>query len=579
MKPCFQSGLLFSCLVLLMFGSAPKCSADDTVYPQGTVALASPEILWRVAAPRGSVISRTSMTLDGEKVTPVYRSLRRALVYQPSRPLASGTHSVTCRLQLDTGETVRKSWSFAVADDALPFLPSPNAKQRTLLAEANAYRRLMGLPDFALNAALCAAAQGHSQYAAINEGEGHFETAGKSGFRGKSPWQRAQAWGYSAGASEDIAWGNPEEAISQLIGGPYHRLPFMEPGAPDFGAGYEPMGTPTTGVTLSGKWRRGVTTLNFHGKGGKGIVVYPVPDQTDVPLTFDGGETPNPLRLHTTKAKSGYIITLAAWGMRETLRFVRADLTQTDGEAVPFWINAPHNDSHLKNAIFVIPQKPLQPATTYQVKIVFAFGDDFPTERVWKFTTQENTGRPKRLAFAVPDLDAKNLLPTLPKAAASQEKIGTSGRETAGVSSAQNEEHSPEERELLELLNDFRKRADNLPALKFHPALRAAAQRHANDMAENGVTGHRGFDLSEVRDRVREAGYPAETSTQQIVNGRRYTFPQSVLDALVPLPLNRRSLLDSQWMECGIAHRTFTNARGDTVHVWVLVFGKPRPKE
>lgn len=549
------------CCVCVLLGSIRVSHAAEFVFPQGTVALARPEILWRVAAPRGKLLKQSEMTLDGQKVASVYRSLRHALTYQPDYALDAGFHSVTCRVQFDDGTAKRCSWTFRVADDALLFLPTPNATQRMLFQEANAYRRIMGLPDFVLNTALCATAQAHSEYAALNEGEGHGETDGKPGFRGRTPSERARAMGYTAGASEDISWSNSNDAIAQLIAAPYHRLPFMEPGSPDFGSGSQPL-TPVM-AAYGRNAQRTVTTLNFRGKGGQGIVVYPVPDQTDVPLTFDGGETPNPLRLHEgAGSKSGYIITLTVFGANGNLRFVRATLTDMDGAEVPVWINAPHNDSHLKNAVFVVPRKPLTLAMTYKISIVYAIGEGQENERMWSFSTQEKAGQGRRLAQIEPLSNSKRLLPDLGKTQASKSL-----------------EHSPEEAELLAQINQFRRRLDNLPALKADSALMAAAQRHTRDMAENHILGHRGFDLSEVADRVRDAGYVAEVTTQQIVIGKKYVSPEKVLDSLIPLPLNRRSLLDARWTECGISHRTFANAQGDTVHAWVMVFARPRSKE
>ena len=852
------------CLLLFSFAAAmclpvKPCRADDYVAPQGQIALSRPEISWNVWATNGRTITRTEMTVDGQTVAAVYRPAQRALIYQPASALALGTHSVACRVQLDNGAATQRTWEFSISSDALPSLPAPTSAQLALYQQANVYRQIMGLPNFVLSPALCATAQAHSEYAQKNPGEAHMETQGKPGFRGRTSSERAQAMGYSGGASEDMSWGNsPREAVTSLIEAPYHRLPFMEPGASDFGGGFQSLQSASArgakNVPQSSGMQGGITTLNFHGKGGKGIVLYPIPEQTDVPLMFSGGETPNPLRLHSASGSTGYVITLAVFGMDTPFRFVRASLTDQSGAAIPFWVNSPENDTHLKNAVFVIPHKPLRAGTTYEVKIGFSLGNR-DMERVWRFTTQgkpaarsprsalslakQNAEVPatplvpsalskgvfpvagktswvdsfnpngerkmrthhgqdlmaakmtpliacfdgivsfgrtatpnthnilniqgdnglsatymhinndtpgtddglgsERYAFAPglqsgshvyagqliafvgdsgnaenvgshchfelysregcinpkPFLDAatkltaplylltqRHLQPhekevrwegsvsladaqkrllvldvlatVLPKgkiksavkperqwivfneAAVIQSRedvprtlafadlkqgmtvsvIGTptqtgkaaSGRlaavetapdpaieegiaaekfvpsdkpfgtplETMPRKSAVPLEHSLSEAILLNLINGFRYRSDKLPALSPNSALMAAAQRHAQDMAKNGVTTHRGSDFSEVADRVRDAGYTAEAVTQQIVLGSRYTSAQFVLDSLVPLPLNRRSLLDTAWTDCGIAHRVFKSARGEEIHVWTIVFAKPR---
>ncbi len=841
--------MLFVCFVLSALGIVPECRADEFAAPQGQIALSRPEISWKIWATNGRAIARTEMQLDGRTVITIYQTAQRALVYQPNTPLSAGTHTVTCRVQLDDGAIAQHSWSFSVSANAIPTLPTPNANQRVLFEGANRFRRLMGLPDFVLNMALCAAAQAHSQYAVQNPGEAHGETEGKPGFRGKSPTDRVRAMGYSGGAGEDMAWGNPKESITQLIGAPYHRLPFMEPGSPNFGGGSS----------------EGVTTLNFHGQGGKGIVIYPIPEQTNVPLAFNGGETPNPLRMHPASGHTGYVITLAAFGMEGKLRFVRASLSDSSGGSVPFWVNSPENDNHLRNAVFVIPQKPLQSGTTYEVKIVFGFGNGGELDRTWRFTTQgkaangarlpgfaseptpklpkknetlplapigknvfpvagktswsdsfnpngerkmrthhgqdlmaakltplvacfdgvvsfgrtstpnrhnilsirgdngldatymhinndtpgtddglgseqyafapglqsgsrvyagqlvafvgdsgnaENTGAhchfelyrggeclnpkpfldtalkmnaplylltqrhlqpqssevrwegcvhladvtkrllvlevlatvlpggkvkaatkptrqyilfsetapiqsrddvPRPLTFAdlkqgmavsvigTPTQSGKaangrlaaadiGSAPTiaqtipqrfLPRANSEQEDVPETGQiairraEPAARKPITPREHSLSEAILLNLINGFRYRYDELPAVSANSALMAAAQRHARDMVENGTMTHRGSDLSSIADRVREAEYRADASTQQIIVGTQYATPQRVLDALIPLPLNRRNLLDKAWKDCGIAHRIFRNAQGEETHAWVIVFAQP----
>jgi hypothetical protein len=256
----------------------------------------------------------------------------------------------------------------------VPALPSLTAEQKTLFQEANRFRRIMGLPPFTLNPKLCAAAQAHCRYSFHNPGESHWETEGNLGFKGCLPSDRATAFGYESGVSEGMNFGGTaQDAVAGLMEAPYHRVPFMQPGSPEFGGGFH----------------FGVTTLNFSTTEGKSWAVYPGMDQRDVPLQFTGNEVPNPLRLHGVPAPVGYVVSLLVFGETENVTILFASMCDAKGKIVPCYVNTPQNDDRLPNGVFLIPHKPLLPFTQYTASVTFRRSDGQETAVTWSFTTRK----------------------------------------------------------------------------------------------------------------------------------------------------------------------------------------------
>ena len=87
------------------------------------------------------------------------------------------------------------------------------------------------------------------------------------------------------------------------------------------------------------------------------------------------------------------------------------------------------------------------------------------------------------------------------------------------------------------------------------PGLTVAAQRHANDMLENGVAGHIGSDGSSPRSRIADAGYTRTGYTGEIVywgTGSRAT-PSAALDGWMASLVHRAIILDCAFTAAGFA--------------------------
>ncbi|HEX4391613.1 MAG TPA: CAP domain-containing protein [Mycobacterium sp.] len=85
--------------------------------------------------------------------------------------------------------------------------------------------------------------------------------------------------------------------------------------------------------------------------------------------------------------------------------------------------------------------------------------------------------------------------------------------------------------------------------------LTAAAQRHANDMLKNGVSGHTGSDGSSPAARIADAGYTRTGYTGEIVywgTGSAAT-PSAALDLWMESPAHRAIILNCAFTAGGFA--------------------------
>jgi uncharacterized protein YkwD len=87
------------------------------------------------------------------------------------------------------------------------------------------------------------------------------------------------------------------------------------------------------------------------------------------------------------------------------------------------------------------------------------------------------------------------------------------------------------------------------------PRLTAAAQRHANDMLNNGVDGHIGSDGSSPQARIIDAGYTGAGYTGEIVywGTGSNASPRVALDLWMESPPHRAIILNCAYTAAGFA--------------------------
>jgi len=364
-----------SALVLAAATAAALCAAFGyRAYPpapQGVVRYAKVEVAWRVAPYGGARVTGVSLHLDGLAVPARYDERSGAVVWRPESPLATGRHAARCVVEFDGRYRAEKEWTFEVSPEAAVRLPDPSAEQVATVDRVNEIRRRLGLPEFWHEPSLAAAASSHSAFLATNRAFGHAQDPAMPGFTGRTARERAMAFGYAGSVWEDVGYSARPGAdlVRELFDAPYHRLPFLQPGAAPVGAG------------VSGPF----LTLNFGSAAEAGLTVSPAPDERDVPVSWDGVETPCPLDGHGLRGPVGYPI-VAAWFGEGKLELVEARLVDSKGAEVPTVANHPGNDPHLESAVFLIPRVPLSPGERYRVLLRVRIGGK-EAERDWSFAT------------------------------------------------------------------------------------------------------------------------------------------------------------------------------------------------
>ena len=124
-----------------------------------------------------------------------------------------------------------------------------------------------------------------------------------------------------------------------------------------------------------------------------------------------------------------------------------------------------------------------------------------------------------------------------------------------------------EERELLKLINDYRRQNDLDPVVA-SPALTKAANGHAKDMADHRFQGHVGTDDSTLTERTRAAGYP-ETKVGENVGSEDAGWAANMIHGWKSSwEGHNELLLEPDWIAVGLARH-----RGGLEWYWAADFG------
>ena len=105
--------------------------------------------------------------------------------------------------------------------------------------------------------------------------------------------------------------------------------------------------------------------------------------------------------------------------------------------------------------------------------------------------------------------------------------------------------------DILLLVNQVRAEY-GLPPLTYNPALAAAAQGHANFIAQNAIYSHIGINGSTWQDRAEAAGYVGHAG-ENLVGGTRLT-PQQGVTWWRNSAIHFSNMLNPSWTEMGVGH-------------------------
>lgn len=342
--------------------------------PSQDVVIKRPCLRLEIWASDGREVTVSEMRVDGQVVPATYSTKDRALLYPCDKPLPEGEHAVECRVGFSGTPVYKTGWKFRVLPDAIDGFPAANPDQTQALKIINGYRRRLKLADMVGDPVLDLAAAGHSDYCAKNNVLGHVERPGLPGFTGQTSLERLARLGWIGISFEGMTSGEEtlEGALASLFDSPYHRLPFIQPGAVAFGSGRS----------------KAMTTIEVGGATEAGTVTSPGEDQTEVPTSWGRIESPDPLRIHPdANLPLGYPIVVALFGPDRHLTGFTATLKTAAGKDVPVFLNTPENDNEITTQAFVIPKDPLAPKTTYEIGIKATDEKGTPIEKTWRFTT------------------------------------------------------------------------------------------------------------------------------------------------------------------------------------------------
>jgi hypothetical protein len=249
---------------------------------------------------------------------------------------------------------------------------------------------------------LARAARAHARYLNANDPQGistHFEEPENEEFVGEEPWDRACYYGYKWDDIEEVIAVGHEgaEAVDSFMATVYHRLPFLNPVARELGHGYsyEEHRTVTEDAITIIRERYTVLEVGvFYRPWAEdafenfSYAVYPFPGQTDVPLESIG-ERPDPVPGDGETA--GFPITVELNLREPEIEVNAAELTDSSGDTVDFWLLTYENDPHklLRNAVCILPKKPLEPDETYNVEVELRLNGAATLTMDWEFATGE----------------------------------------------------------------------------------------------------------------------------------------------------------------------------------------------
>lgn len=261
-----------------------------------------------------------------------------------------------------------------LADDKEPGKkrPSTPCTPEQVAERINWYRGLAGLPAAELDVRLSRPAQDHAGYIHVNRIKPGVDLHGEiPGFPNYTPE------GDAAGLASEICWGAPSGAVDRLMAGLFHRIPALRPSLERIGVGLM-QGQVTVIDLTSGRAESDVER----------VVVFPVPDQTDVPTGFVG-ETPDPLPAGSPR-DAGYPVTLTQYDPESKITEATATLVDGKGKRVEVHLSTPESPAHADrqgNTVAMIPVHALAAATKYTATVKCKI-KDAPFEKTWSFKTK-----------------------------------------------------------------------------------------------------------------------------------------------------------------------------------------------
>lgn len=265
-----------------------------------------------------------------------------------------------------------------------------------VVARINKYRKAVGLSEVTEDKELSKGCQLHSEYLVVNDGRP--EIQGLLVHREEKELARYSDSGAKAASRSNVGYAGKLKGIEWAIDGQiatfYHRLGFLEPGLVRVGVGIDkyPKGARVLVVDLS--------EVDYRIQCSKYPLLYPQPDQDNIPLVYGlgEGEEPEPVR---NAERFGYPITLwgtyGGWVPGEAV----ATLATNEGLVESWVFTREHpalRDREKPDTVCIIPKAPLRPATLYTVTVrckQYRLEKTPEWSKSWSFTTEKETDSKK----------------------------------------------------------------------------------------------------------------------------------------------------------------------------------------
>lgn len=280
----------------------------------------------------------------------------------------------------------------------------------TAFALLNSERQACGFGTLAQNSKLDSAATSFSTYLLANNYAGHYEDAGKPGYTGNSPLDRATSAGYNAAFIADLnteitgvsdITGKGVFSIRSLLSAPYHLTDFI---APYREIGISILSSDTVGSTAT-YGKRSIEQYDLATATGatnqvpSGDAVLSYPCDGVLGTFFElVNESPSPVPGRDLMANPlGQPVALEVReGQTITIASAKMNVGDANGAAValrtPMTSSNDPNNVLKANQALVIPDVALQKSTAYYVAIT-GTNDGVNFTKTFTFTTGTGTAR------------------------------------------------------------------------------------------------------------------------------------------------------------------------------------------
>jgi tetratricopeptide (TPR) repeat protein len=255
------------------------------------------------------------------------------------------------------------------------------AARSAAMDKVNGFRAAVGLPPLTEDPAVAEGAEAHAYFYLFNFGQSqlqglgiHTEDQALPGFSGANSLLRDRKFGYAGNRGAEVInhVAIPDGSIQVWIDSVYHRYPLLA--RETSVAGYGQAGFGIASIS--------VMDLGVADPGRSDPIVYPVPDQADVPAYFNGQEVPDPVP-QGANYPVGYPVTLQV-GAGQTLTVTSGRLFGSDNQEVPSYTLQPGASGVTQSEWALLAQHPLTPGARYTVEVIGKVdGQDF--SKRWSF--------------------------------------------------------------------------------------------------------------------------------------------------------------------------------------------------